>query len=203
MTGDSSRAALRISASPLARRESLHLGIALVALSLPWLFSSPWPVFVLVGVMLAAVVLLRASRWNGSDARAALREMRGEVWFACGLCLVFLWSATRPVAYSIAILLFALADTAAAVVGRRYGRAQRMLGGARKSGAGSLAFFTTAFVVVACALHAGAGLRPGETLATALWVAAFTTALETAFGDGLDNLFVPLGALAALELAPY
>ena len=200
MIGYSSLAASHVGASPLARRESIHLGIALAALSLPWLFSSAWPVFVLVGAALAGLALLRASRWHGSDVRAALREMRGEFWFACGLGLVFLWSATEPVAYCIAILLFALADTAAALVGRRYGRAQRMLGGARKSAAGSLAFFATALAVVGCGLYAGAGLRPGEALAAALWVATLTTALEAALADGLDNLFVPLGALAALEL---
>jgi len=48
-------------------------------------------------------------------------------------------------------------------------------------------------------LLAGADLRPGESLAAATLVATITTGLEASLGDGLDNLFVPVGALVSLE----
>jgi len=201
MTGYSSLAAIRIGASPLARRESRHLGIALAALSLPWVSTSLWSVAVLLCAALGASLVLCAPRGIELGSSAARRNLRSALCLGCGVGLAFAWSASEPAAYCIAILVLALADGAAAFVGRRYGRALRTLGGARKSAAGSLAFLATAFAVTTGVLIAGAGLRLGEAFAAAALVATITTGLEASLGDGLDNLFVPLGALVALEFA--
>lgn len=197
----SGTAAQDVDASPDAVRRLLHFSIALAALSFPWLFASVWPVAALVGAALVASLLWCAPHGIELRSRQARRNACGALWFGCGLCLTFFLSAGEPVAYCIAILLPALADPAAARVGRRFGRAWYTLGGARKSAAGSLAFFATALAVVACGLVAGAGLRLGEALGGAALVATITTGLEASLADGLDNLFVPLGALAALEFA--
>jgi len=121
------------------------------------------------------------------------REFCSALCFAGGVCLTYLWSASEPVVVWIAILVLVLADGAAALVGQRFG-------GARKSAATSVAFFATAFAVSAVGLVAGVGLRPGEALVSAALVAAVTTGLEASLEDGLDNLFVPIGALVSLEL---
>jgi phytol kinase len=181
----------------------LQLGVTLLALSFPWLWASRWPVIALLCAALAAASLLRAARRPDPRSANRLHLSRGEFWLGCGLCLVYLCGAAEPVAYCIAILVLAFADPAAAYVGQRYGRAQRMLSGARKSAAGSLAFFVTALVVVATGLAAGAGLQIGASLGAAALVATVCTAIEAALGDGLDNLFVPLAALAALEFAVF
>jgi len=198
-----SAAARHTGVSSEVMRKLLHVEMALVALSFPWLFSSAWPVITLACAAVLWFLLLQTSDWLearfGYALRASQRESRGEIWFACGVCLAYLWSAAEPLAYCIAILVLAFADTAAALVGQRFGRVQQMPSGARKSAAGSLAFFVTALVVASGALLAGAGLRPGESLAAATLVATITTGLEASLGDGLDNLFVPIGALASLE----
>jgi dolichol kinase len=75
-----------------------------------------------------------------------------------------------------------------------------MAGGAGKSAAGSFAFFAVAVAVAFGGLYGAADFEVGEALAAALLVATITTGVEAILGDGLDNLFVPLGALASLEL---
>ena len=188
---------------PEAVRKLLHVEMALVTLSFPWLFASAWPVVVLAAAAAAWFWLLRASAWLearfGYALRAARRDSQGETWFACGVCLAFLWTGGEPVAYGIAILVLGFADTAAALVGRRYGLPRRMPGGASKSVAGSSAFFAVALAVAFVGLHAAAGLPAGEALASAALLASVTTLLEALSVRGLDNLVVPLGALASLQ----
>lgn len=185
-------------------RKLLHVEMALVTLAFPWLFESAAPVVVLAVAAAAWFRLLRASAWLearfGYALRAARRDSHGETWFACGVCLAFLWTRGEPVAYGIAILVLGLADTAAALVGRRYGRPRRMPGGALKSAAGSAAFFAVALAVAFAGLRGAAGLPAGEALAAAALLAAVTTVAEALSGRGLDNLVVPLGALASLQV---
>ncbi|MDX1375412.1 MAG: hypothetical protein R3357_07625 [Burkholderiales bacterium] len=201
MTGSATFSAQAFGASPGRLRRSLHACIALAALSFPWLFTSLWPVAALLGASLAASLCLHAPHGLELRSQGARRALRSALCLGGGLCLAFAWSAGNPPAYWTVVLVLVLADGAAALVGRRYGRAQRTLGGARKSAAGSAAFFTVAFAVTAAILVLGADLRVGEALAAAGLVATVSAGLEASFGDGLDNLFVPLGALVALELA--
>lgn len=200
MNHSSSISARTFLASPERLRRPLHAGIALAALAFPGLFTSLWPVALLLGTSLAATLCLCAPHGIELRSQAARRALRSTLCLGGGLCLAFVWRAGDPLGYWIAVLVLVLADDAAAFVGRRYGRAQRTLGGARKSALGSAVFFAVAFALTACVL-VGAGLRLGEALVAAGLVATISAGLEASFGDGLDNLFVPLGALVALELA--
>lgn len=195
--------ARRRALQPEAVRKLLHVEMALVTLAFPWLFASAWPVVALAGAAAAWFHLLRVSPWLdarfGHALRAARRDSRGEFWFACGVCLAFLWTGGEPVAYGIAVLVLGFADTAAALVGRRYGLPRRMPGGAEKSAAGSIAFFVVALAVAFAGLYGAAGLRLGEALAAAALLGVVTTGLEAVAAKGLDNVVVPLGALASLE----
>jgi phytol kinase len=175
----------RLRVSPEARRKLLHVEMGAVTLGFPWLFAAAWPVLLLAGASIAWFGLLRASVRMRERFGSALeaRGGRGAIWFVCGVCLTFLLSGGEPIRYCTAILVLTLADAAAALVGQRYGRT-------RKSVEGSLAFFSVAFIVALLMLQA---------LAVALLVALVTTLMEAAFEDGLDNLLVPLGALAVLS----
>jgi dolichol kinase len=196
--------------SPLALRHSQRwaacpgfpVPFGLAALAFPWLFSSAWPV---VALACAAVVGPRLLATRGTQwARRAARLGRGaqnDIWFAGGVCLAYLWSATEPLAYRIAILVLMLAPTAACLIRERLVSSACTSGSAGKSAAGSLAFFVTALAIASTALIAGAGLRPRDALAAALLLATVTTGIEASMDEGLDNLFVPIGALVALEFA--
>jgi dolichol kinase len=107
----------------------------------------------------------------------------GPAMLACGYALC--WGLFAPAVAAVAIVVAALADPAAALVGRRLGR------GAPKSPAGSAA---CAAVSAAVILLAGAG-APAAAAGAVLVALA-----ERVPWPGVDNLLVPLAAGAALTL---
>ena len=169
-----------------ARRKLLHAEMGLVTLAFPWLFASAWPVIVLGSLALGWFGVVNFSSTLRARFGSALgdRGNRGALWFICGVALSFVVSGGDARTYCLAILVLTLADAAAALVGRHFGRT-------RKSIEGSVAFFAVAFLISAASLQA---------LVAGLVVALVATLIEAAFGDGLDNLFVPLGVLAALQM---
>jgi phytol kinase len=197
-------AALRLGARAEVARKLLHVEMGLVTLGFPWWFADAWPVLLLAGGAVAWFVAVRISHALAARFGAALRSPSrhslGEVWFVFGVCFAFLLSAGDPVAYCIAILVLTLADTAAALVGQRFGNPRRVPGGS-KSLAGCGAFLAVAFSLVVLVLTAGQGAALADALRVALIVGVATTVLEALLAKGLDNLFVPLGALAALRVA--
>lgn len=95
------------------------------------------------------------------------------------------WCLFAPRVAAVAIVVGALADPAAAMVGRRYGQ------GAAKSLAGSVACAVTA---------AGVFLLAGASLVAVAVGAAVSALAERARWAGADNVLVPLAAGAALTL---
>jgi len=192
----------RLRVSPEARRKLLHVEMGLVALAFPFLFASAWPVLGAAAIVIAWLSALRTVQPLRARFGGVLHDMQrdsaGDLCFVAGVCASFLWAGAQPAAYAVAILVLALADAAAALVGRRYGRPRRMPGGALKSAAGCAAFFAVAFAVTAGVVGAAGSADPWRS---AFLVALCTTLVEALLARGLDNLFVPLAALAALDLA--
>ena len=112
-----------------------------------------------------------------------------STWYAVG---AFLTSLLLPVAVAVpAILVLALADPAAAIVGRTWGR--------RPVGTGTVVGSTTFFVVASAVLVVASGVGAGAWVA-GLAAAAVATAAEVAPTRLDDNLVVPLAAGGALHL---
>ena len=113
---------------------------------------------------------------------------------------MFLLSAGDPTLFCIPVLILTLPDTAAALVGRRYGRLRYQSFGSTKSAAGSLAFLVVAFpaIYIPLVLFAGAGL--GEAFLISLTLSLLLMLIEAVAARGLDNLFLPLGAFFLLRL---
>ena len=124
----------------------------------------------------AALARIAAGAFRPAEARAP----SGAVTLAVGFALA--WWLFPPATAEAAIVVTALADPAAAVVGSRLGR------GAPKSAAGSLACAFVAALVLA-AFRVG----PGPLVAASIGAAV----AERAPWRGADNVAVPLvvGAL--------
>jgi dolichol kinase len=193
------RAPWRVVRAPLR----MHIGLA--ALALPWLFTSPRAVIALAAAVVVGLHLIKGSDrlWAryGCALGACPRDSHEETWLAGGVCLAYLWSAAEPLNYCIAILVLVFADAAAAFVRLRFGEPRDASHEERWRAAGALAYFVTAFAVAWGALLVASALRPVEALAAAALVATITTGLEASLSEGLHMMFVPIGALVALELA--
>jgi phytol kinase len=191
------------SLDPEIARKGLHVSMGVVTLALPWLFVEFWPV--LITAVFAAGILLAlrtvpALRCHGGALHAVRRDSLGEFHFALGACAVFLLAQGNKLLFVVPMLVLTFADTAAALVGTRFGIHSYAIGHARKTLEGSGAFLVVAFLCTYIPLALVTDATAPECAGIALMVAATATACEAIAGRGLDNLLVPLGAYATLAL---
>lgn len=187
---------------PEVVRKLLHVVMGLVTLSFPWVFDAWWPVAVLTLLSIGAMGALRyrgLRETAGSVIHGVGRASLGEMCFPLAVLVLFVLAGDEPVLYAIPVLLLGLADPAAALVGLRYGRAHYGTSEGTKSGEGSMGFFVMAFFCTHVLLLLFTETGRLETLLIALIVGFLAMLVEAIAWRGLDNLFVPLGALALLE----
>jgi phytol kinase len=198
------RAARRARATdPEAIRKSLHVGMGLATLALPWLFVERWPVLFLATLFTLFLITLRVfaplRRRFGGVIDGVARDSLGDVGFPVAVGCVFLLSDGDRLLFCIPMLILALADAAAALVGTRYGRLRYVTPDGHKSIEGSLAFLVVAHLSAHTPLVLFTDIGGRESLVIALTLALFVTLLEAVAWRGLDNLFVPLGAFVLLK----
>jgi phytol kinase len=190
--------------SPELVRKAAHIATGLVAASFPWLFDRVWPGIVLCMLTLAGMVLVHVTpRLRGTIGRvtgSVERRSWGEFYFPLAIAVVWGLSRRDPVLYVAPILLLTLGDAAAALVGVAYGRHKFRTSEGLKSIEGSLTFWVVGFVVTLAAFRA---LRPELDSANAILIAILLGGLLLVFEAiswrGLDNLILPIAALALLQ----
>jgi phytol kinase len=182
--------AFRRGLGPEVTRQIAHVaGAASVAVLPLFLRLSE---IVVIAVFFTGVLVWTRARHLLSGVHGVHRVTVGALVFPAGLLLAVLlgWEHRGAIAY--AALVVAIADPAAAIVGRRFRSMGWSVIGGEKTLAGSLAF---AMVSVAIGLVIGAGA--GEVRILATFGAALVLALvEGSLGYGLDNIPVP--AVASL-----
>jgi phytol kinase len=100
--------------------------------------------------------------------------------------------------YVAALLVLAVADAFAALVGVRYGSIRYDVEGETKSLEGSLAVLVIAFLAIHLPLLLLTDLPRPICVLGALLVAALVTGFEAVSLGGIDNLFVPIGVCVIL-----
>lgn len=134
---------------------------------------------------------------------AVKRRTYGDILFAVAIVLCA-YLARAPWIFTIAILLLAVADGGAAVVGRFWGiKNQYFVFGKkslRKSVAGTLAFIALSYACITAGILVG-GVAVNENNALLLFaiLPAGATLLENIMPYGFDNLFTPLFATILLN----
>lgn len=187
-------------AKPEWSRKLVHCGGGMLALSIPAFIESHW---VVLAMSVGLLALFLVGRYCG--CLPSLYSVRSESWgveyFPIVVFLLFVLTERRPWLYVICVLVLAVSDTLAALVGKRYGRHPYEVDGDYKSAEGSLVCFLATFVVVAGPLflwpqaeHPSATVRLGAALITAIIVATF----EAIALRGRDNLWLPLGTFLLL-----
>jgi len=179
-------------------RKVAHAGAGLLSLVFPLLLQDFWVVALLCGVFLAILVITKYTGLMRS-IHAIDRESYGSTMFPFVVCLCF-WRFAQThqlIQYYLPILIMALADPAACLVGKRFASKKLYL---NKTLAGSLAFFfVAASLTLIMAFTTSLCAQVGNWLLLALYVGLGTTAAEAVSGRGLDNLTIPLTALLLLQ----
>jgi len=188
---------------PELARKLMHMLMGLVTLSFPWLFQEAWPVVLLCGLSLAGLLGMRLSRTLSTGVGTVLygvaRDSLGELVFPIAVALVFVMAKGDAILFVVPVLILALADAMAALIGVRYGTLQYGTAEGAKSIEGSSAFFFTAFLSVHVPLLLFTDTGRAETLLIAVVVGLLVMVAEAIAWRGLDNLFIPLGAFLLLR----
>lgn len=190
-------------------RKFVHLAMGCLATCFPWVFHKPWPV---VALSVAFVGVMGASLQQGwlPSVHGVARRSGGGVFFALAVGLLFFFCHQRPALYVPSILVLAVSDGLAALVGGACGRHRYRLCGDAKSIEGSAAFLASAILCIFASLAFMTPLGPLACALTSLCVAIPVMCLEAVASGGSDNLVVPvatclllarLGSRSATELA--
>lgn len=175
---------------PETGRKVAHVSCGVLAASLSAALGFPAIVLLASGFVPFMVVSRRMDLFP--VVHAGERTTRGEIYFPVGVLLTALF-VPEDVPYTFGILVLALADAVAAVLGERFGRRAYHLLGAHKTYVGSASFFAAALVLALVALDG--------RVAAAVGIAGVLTVEEGLLGGGTDNVVLPVSAAALLHAA--
>jgi phytol kinase len=178
-------------------RKVVHLGGGITCLFFPFLVESPWVVLAMSATMSA--VFAFAGRFGLlRSLHGVARTTRGAEYYPLAIFLVFLFTRGREWLYLSAVLVLAVGDAFAALVGSRYGVLRYEIEDEHKSVEGSLVFLVLAFLAIHLPLLLMTDLPRPVCVLAALHVAILVTGFEAIALGGSDNLWVPLGVVYVL-----
>lgn len=177
-------------------RKFVHISAGLCAASLPILLDLN-QIAILALVFTPPMIIAKKKSLMASMS-GVKRRTYGEILFSIGVASVAFW-VQRVEMYLFGILVMALSDGFASVVGSRFGKKKFKIFIAEKSYIGSLAFF---LITLAVGIVLIAAYELGyEHIGVLLLISAAITLEEASLPYGLDNLFVPL--IAALLFSVF
>lgn len=183
-------------------RKLVHVGTGLLTMLFPIMLGNHWLVLFLCGSF--ALIILASLRYhflqsvNGID-----RKSHGSIAYPIAVYGCF-WvydyyksrglGAHHPSLYFyLPILILALCDPIAALMGKAFPKGQYTIGKDAKTVMGSMAFFVTAALISGCLLvfFASGDVKFPSIISFSLMIALMATAAESLSGKGLDNLTIP------------
>lgn len=121
----------RCGLQPELSRKAVHVGMGLVTLSFPWLFQEFWPVGLLAGGFILALLAIRfvppLRAKLGGVLGGVERESWGEFLFPISVAFIFWLARGNTLLFFVPVLTLSLADALAALIGQRYGLARYAL----------------------------------------------------------------------------
>lgn len=182
---------------PEHTRKLVHLGGGITCLFFPFLIESPLVVLVMA-LPLTALFVAGSHFGFLKSLHGVARRSRGAEYYPLAVFLVFVLTRGRPWLYLAAVLVLAMADAFAALIGSRYGVIRYEVEDEQKSLEGSLVFLVIAFLAIHLPVLLMTDLPRPVCVLAALLVAALVTGFEAISLEGADNLFVPLAVVVVL-----
>ena len=170
-------------------RKIVHIGTGAVV-PLAWFFEIPFVVALPVAAVITVVTTIN-HQWRFIPAVEDVdRNSYGTIAYGIAITtLLLLFWPTRADAVSAGVLVMALGDGLAGLIGRNVASPKWVLFGQTKSSVGTMTMaVVSGLVLIGLARWSGVDL----SLPTALGMVAIATGLEQLSWRGLDNLSVPL-----------
>jgi len=181
-------------------RSLVHVMSAILALGLPYLFGSPWPVVVMA---IAFAVSMAVSEHLGllGSIHDVPRATVGAAMFPLGIAAAYALTGGQVPGYPIAVLALGLGDPAAAVAGRRYAHRYAAIWGTRRSIEGSAVACLVSGAAAIIVLQVAGGVDPPSLVPTALAVGVAVALAEASSPLGFDNVAIPIVAAIVVDIA--
>lgn len=183
-------------------RKAAHIAVGLVAVSFGWLFDETLPVTLLsVGGMAFTIAMRMVPflyRLVGPVVHSVGRRSFGDYCIPVVVPLLHWLAMPDTVMYVVPMLVLTLADSAAALVGRRFGCwAYRTDDGSKTLEGSATVALMTGVIVLGALLLEGFGWQRAASLS--LLMAILMMLAEAVCWRGLDNLVLPLGSFVLLK----
>ena len=183
-----------------ATRKFVHIFTGILIALTPFLITASFPLLIICGVFMIVNFVAIKQNWM-PGMHATEQKSYGTVFYPLSffILILLLWHGYKTILV-IAMLIMALADAGAAIVGENVKTPKiYQFSGEKKSVQGSLTMFFASFLITALGLKFLGGidelsLSVYEILWYALIVTIIATACESISYKGSDNLSVPLGA---------
>jgi phytol kinase len=194
----------RLDCRPETTRKLLHMGMGVLSLTYPFIFTSPLPVLIINGGFIALLVLgtIHAPLGHHWQHLISLvnRKTAGEFYFPFSIALLFLLTGHDPLLFCVPVLILTISDAAAALIGCHYGLHPYHTAAGRKTVEGSAAFLLCTFLLTQLPLLLFTPLSPATAILIAATLALCMTLIEALSWRSLDNLLLPLSSFALLSL---
>jgi phytol kinase len=178
-------------------RKLVHTGGGIACLFFPFLVTSPWTVLAMA-LPLTVLFVLGGKLGFLQSLHGVKRKSKGAEYYPLAVFLTFVLTQGKPWLYLPAVLVLAVADAFAALIGSRYGVVRYEVEDEHKSLEGSLVFLVLAFLAIHLPVLLLTDLPRPVCVLAALLVAALVTGFEAISLQGADNLFVPLAVVVIL-----
>ncbi|MEE3349369.1 MAG: hypothetical protein VZR09_04950 [Candidatus Gastranaerophilaceae bacterium] len=182
-------------------RKFVHFGGAFVTIFFPFIIHSHWTVLTLASVF-AVIMILTKKLGLLQSVHGVTRKSEGALYHPIAIYSCFLYAEIlqQPWFYVIAVLILAISDASAALVGKSYGAYEYVVEiGTRKTFEGSITFFLTSFLITHLILLLATNTGRIESVLIALLISTIVTIFEGVSLKGADNLFIPLAAMFILS----
>lgn len=181
-------------------RKFVHLMTGLIALSFPFYIKAPIGIIILCSSFLFILILSQKYKLLES-VNGVKRKTRGSILYPLVVILAYIaqWYYQSYNLYFIPILILAVSDPLASLIGQKMPIRKIKYLKNPKSIGGSLSFFISAYAISYLTFFYFGQHDHSYSIYFSALIIAFTTMIVEAISlNGYDNLTIPLAAIAVL-----
>ena len=182
-------------------RKSIHIIVAIWGCYVFVVFEHKEMAIVLpVLFALASIHPIRKRIFNYSGIADTFHP--GMLYYPISMIMLFwfCWDSHLHGAAMISLLNLGLGDSAAWIIGSRYGKRQYSIGESKKSYVGATAMLVVCVISTTVVLMCTSSPLTILDISAIIGISAGATLLEAVCANGLDNLSVPLGSALLYSL---